>query len=92
MPLFSLFNFEPTVYEIEYPTDRNAPKSVFSRFVLFPDYDIIVLSQFDQDLLAEADGRKIGKRIAQIPGQGCLRQLSYYIMMVLYHCIHRSEW
>jgi len=48
---------------------RNAPKSVFSRFVLFPDHDVFVLSQFDGELLAEADGRKIGRRIAQIPGQ-----------------------
>ena len=68
-----------------YPIARNAPKSVFSRFVLFPDHDIIVLSQFDQELLAEADGRKIGKRIAQIPGQGCLRQLSYYDDIVPLH-------
>ena len=66
------YAYNPNVgeYEIKYPVTRNAPKSVFSRFVLFPGHDVFVLSQFDQELLAESDGRKIGRRIAQIPGQG----------------------
>jgi len=65
--VYSLRRTHPSVRLII--VTRNAPKSVFSRFVLFPGHDVFVLSQFDQELLAESDGRKIGRRIAQIPGQ-----------------------
>jgi hypothetical protein len=50
---------------------RNSPASAFSRFVLSPGHDVFVLSQLGQELLAEADGRRIARRIAQARHSGC---------------------
>ncbi len=49
---------------------RNAPQSVFAPYVLHPQFDVVLLSQYGQELLAEANGRAIARRIAQV---------SYYV-------------
>ncbi|TRY77882.1 hypothetical protein TCAL_09782 [Tigriopus californicus] len=41
----------------------------FSKYVLFPEYDVITLSSINQEQRAEVDGRRLGQRIAQLPGQ-----------------------
>jgi hypothetical protein len=68
--------FNDAVYRIRrnYPSvhlllaTRWAPESEYAPYVLFPSYDIFLLEQYNEELKAESDGRRIAKRIAQIPG------------------------
>ena len=48
---------------------RWAPVQEFEKYVSYPDFDVFVLSQYDEELRAERDGRRIAKRIAQLRGQ-----------------------
>lgn len=48
---------------------RWAPEKEFEKYVLYPDLDIFLLNQYDEELRAEADGREIAARIQQMAGQ-----------------------
>ncbi len=48
---------------------RWAPPEEFEDLVLFPSHDIFVLQPYNDEPLAEADGFRIARRLAQVPGQ-----------------------
>eukprot|EP00095_Tigriopus_kingsejongensis_P009018 maker-scaffold674_size113878-snap-gene-0.17 protein:Tk09018 transcript:maker-scaffold674_size113878-snap-gene-0.17-mRNA-1 annotation:"PREDICTED: uncharacterized protein LOC658236" len=48
---------------------RWASESSVAKYVLFPEFDVFTLSPFNEELMAEADGRRLAERIAQLPGQ-----------------------
>lgn len=48
---------------------RWADPNSFSKYVLFPEYDVITLRSTNEEYHAQDDGRRLGQRIAQLPGQ-----------------------
>ncbi len=51
---------------------RWAPVDEFADLVIFPEFDVFQLEQYDEELRAERDGKRIAERIAQV------RQASFY--------------
>ncbi len=47
---------------------RWAPEDEFAELVVYPEFDVITLEQYDEELRAERDGKKIARRIAQLTG------------------------
>ena len=68
--------FNDAVYRVRryYPSvrlliaTRWASPQEFYEYVLYPDFDVFALSVHNEELRAENDARRIGRRIAQIPG------------------------
>ncbi len=45
---------------------RWAPRDEFADLVRFPDFDIFLLDQYNEEMRAERDGIKVAERIAQV--------------------------